>query len=36
MTTLCNEVVFPLGCALVIFLGQDVGRHLKLAEGQPG
>jgi hypothetical protein len=36
MTTLCNEVVFPLGCALVIYLGQDVGRHLKLAEGQPG
>lgn len=36
VTTLCNEVVFPLGCALVIYLGQDVGRHLKLSEGQPG
>ncbi len=35
-TTICNEVVFPLGCALVIFLGQDIGRHLKLAERSQG
>ena len=30
-----NEMVFPVGCALVIFLGQSVGRHLKVLDATP-
>ncbi len=30
--TAINEVVFPVGCAVVIFLGQFVGRHLKVLD----
>lgn len=30
--TVVNEVLFPLGCAFVIFLGQQVGRSLDLIE----
>lgn len=30
--TVVNEILFPLGCAFVIFLGQQVGRSLKLIE----
>lgn len=35
VTTLINEVAFPIGCALVIYLGQDVGRNLKIAQAEP-
>lgn len=35
--TVVNEMLFPLGCAFVIFLGQQVGQSLKLIEaGQDG
>ncbi len=33
--TVVNEVLFPAGCALVIFVGQEVGRSLKAIEGSP-
>ncbi|WP_309084464.1 hypothetical protein [Chelativorans sp.] len=32
--TLLNEVVFPIGCAFLIYVGQSVGRSLKLV-GEP-
>ena len=31
-----NEVLFPLGCAFVIYLGQQVGRSLDLVGSDPG
>jgi hypothetical protein len=33
--TVINEMVFPVGCALVIFLGQSVGRHLRVLDVSP-
>lgn len=33
--TVINEMVFPVGCALVIFLGQSVGRHIGARDGSP-
>ncbi len=33
--TVVNEVLFPAGCALVIFVGQEVGRSLRIIEGPP-
>lgn len=32
VATVINEVLFPIGCALVIFFGQLVGRTLRMAE----
>lgn len=34
-TTVVNEMVFPLGCALVIFGGLEVGRSLKVIDSAP-
>lgn len=34
--TVVNEVLFPAGCALVIFLGQEVGRTLRIIEDPAG
>ena len=31
--TIVNEVAFPIGCSLVIFVGQMVGRNLKVLLG---
>lgn len=33
--TSVNEVLFPIGCALVILLGQEVGRALRVVDGGP-
>ncbi|MGE0283120.1 MAG: hypothetical protein AB7P20_21220, partial [Rhizobiaceae bacterium] len=30
LTTALNEVLFPIGCSLVVFVALTVGRHLKL------
>lgn len=30
LTTALNEVLFPIGCSLVVFIALTVGRHLKL------
>jgi len=30
LTTVLNEVLFPIGCSLVVFTALTVGRHLKL------
>ncbi len=39
VATAVNEVVFPMGCALVVFIALHVGRQLKLvavSDGKPG
>lgn len=33
--TVINEMVFPVGCALVIFFGQFVGHHVKVLDAGP-
>src|SRR6478752_7404509 len=33
--TTINEMVFPVGCALVIFLGHLVGHHVKVLDAGP-
>jgi len=30
LTTALNEILFPIGCTLVVFIALTVGRHLKL------
>ena len=30
--TTVNEIVFPIGCSLVIYLGQFLGRHMRVIE----
>ena len=33
--TVINEMVFPVGCALVIYVGQSVGRHVRVFDASP-
>lgn len=35
LTTALNEIVFPIGCSLVVFIALVVGRHLKLISAAP-
>lgn len=35
LTTALNEIVFPIGCSLVVFIALVVGRHLKLISTTP-
>ena len=30
--TAVNEILFPVGCSLVIYLGQFLGRHISVIE----
>ncbi|WP_287346388.1 hypothetical protein [Mesorhizobium sp.] len=34
ITTGLNEIVFPIGCALVVYIALQVGRHMKMISGE--
>ncbi|RWO36327.1 MAG: hypothetical protein EOS08_00910 [Mesorhizobium sp.] len=34
ITTGLNEIVFPIGCALVVYIALQVGRHMKIISGE--